>query len=247
MYNLIQYSVDSEFVIDIPIYILHLTGNEKRFLNIQNQLQKISSVNTHILLNPGYKKYKKENVNSSKLDLIHAFKYILSHANYFYPNQNILLFEDDYELNMSVEEFETYYLNIIEPFISTVDFNIYLLGCLPFITFGINYHYFALLTAGMHSVILSPKYIQHILDTDIKTISDWDTYSLKFNQRYCFYKPIFCQLFEQTENQKNWDSFYGLTKIFLYFISFLGLNKNFNSYKYFYILSIFIFCVLFIN
>ena len=247
-------TINSKVVIDIPIFIIHLTGNTQRLQNIYTQLQSISSTNTYILHNHGYKKFVMNEICNSRFDLIHAFIKIFEFCSVNHTNQNILIFEDDFELNIEPANFYKIYKNEIEPFLFKAD--LYLLGVFPFLLFG-DTHNRALLTGGMHAVIYSPKYIKKILNLKLilkadvyKHINDWDVFSLFEKSRYCYKFPLFCKKITETENYKNWVGFYGLTDIFKKLVKCYELDKNFKNYKQMYALahlSFFILMIIFFS
>ena len=77
-------------------YIIHLKGNG-RYKNIKKQLKQYSlTKNIHIVINKGYKKYKKTNIDSPAKDLIHAYMFCFEHAKQY---NNILILEDDFMID----------------------------------------------------------------------------------------------------------------------------------------------------
>lgn len=127
---------------------------------------------------------------------------------------------------------------------------IYMLGCLPFIQKPYD-NYTNVMTVGIatHACIYTHRVIQDTLQKDVQDFIDWDYYTWKTYPRYMYHEPLCYQLFPETENQQNWDSFSGLTYILLYLFKLLELDKKPEpGYKFFYNTSkiLYTFSVIFV-
>lgn len=190
-------------------YIIHLEDNG-RLNHIIKQLSEYHPTKiVYICFNKGYKKCKKQSfIINPPLDLVDCNINIFNHAKLLNYN-NILILEDDFIFNKDI--LNKKHITNINNFITSNDNFCYLLGCLPF--FMIPYFeiknpintYQYLISGGMHSVIYSEKYRNEVLNINQKKIHDWDLYSWKFiKNRYCYYKPLCYQLFNETENSNYW-------------------------------------------
>jgi len=253
-YRLEQHDFSDGFLDLDATYILHLEGNGREE-QINKQLEEYHPTNlVYILYNKGYKKCNKSlHLNESKVDLIDAFLYIFKdakHKNY----KNILILEDDFMFNSRIKDTQIQ-RNVME-FIKKKENEpmIYMLGCLPLLqkpcdkytnklTFGI----------GTHACIYTQSVIEKSLQENVQDITDWDYYTHSKYARYMYHEALCYQLFPETENQKNWHSFYGLTYFLIYIIKILQLDKQpepgyiffYNTSKVLYAMIV-IFAVLFI-
>ena len=237
-------------------YVIHLKGNN-RYENVISQLKEYRPTNdVYILLNDGYKKCNKtKNIVYPADDLIDAFFQIFKHAsekNY----ENILILEDDFIFTNKIKN-QTHIQNI-NNFLNRKkgeDF-IYYLGCIPWLfvpTFYDINTYFNMCSSGMHSVIYSKKYrelcMKRYFDAIYET-RDWDILNnLFFGKRYAYYTPLCYQLFEQTENNKNWGSFNPIFEFLAFFLkkifNSLNLDKSIEpGYSILYVFSKLLFLVL---
>ena len=67
---------------------------------------------------------------------------------------------------------------------------------------------------------------------------DWDVFINFKIYNYIYYKPLITQTFPETENQKNWPSRFGLTKLGLHIHKKIGLDKKTQpAYDYIYSIS----------
>lgn len=210
-------------------YILHLENNG-RFEHIMNQLSIYHPTKTvYIVYNKGYKKCKKKDfIKNPSTDLIDGFIHIFKHAELSNYN-NILILEDDFIFNKQIKDHVT---NINSFLIKKKDDEfIYFIGCIP--GFMIPYDFYTyqnVINVGSHAAIYSKKYRNKILNTDQKTISDWDLSSLKyFHNKFCYYKPLCYQLFIETENSKYWGYYYNVNHILfysLYLFKLLNMDRE---------------------
>lgn len=218
-------------------YIIHLDGNSERLGNINEQLSKYHPTNiVYILYNKGYKNCEKQlHLDEAKIDLIDAFLYIFKDAqqkNY----KNILILEDDFIFDKKIKD--EVVRNNITRFIKKKEGEpmIYMLGCLPFLQQPYDYHNNKLLLGiGTHACIYTKNIRDKILQEDQTKIIDWDYHTLFMYPRYLYHEPLCYQLFPETENQKDWFSFFGMKNALLYLFDVLHLDKQVNpGYSIFY-------------
>jgi hypothetical protein len=201
-------------------YIIHLEGNG-RYNDIQKQLLEYHPTNiVYILFNKGYKKSKKKSfINNSMLDLIDANLEIFKHANKK-KYKNILILEDDFIFSDKIKEIN--HQNNVNNIINNLNEEnfIYLLGCIPLILIPYDYFNYKTYSRGMHAVIFSCKYRENILKIDQTKIKDWDTFNDNIINKYTYHLPLCYQLFNYTENSKNW----GYNDIFLKILGKISLS-----------------------
>lgn len=235
-------------------YIIHLEGNGRE-QHINNQLEEYHPTNlVYILYNKGYKKCNKSlHLNEPQIDLIDAFLYIFKDAinkNY----KNILILEDDFIFNDKIKDKKAQ-TNVME-FIKKKENEpmIYMLGCLPFIQRPYDKHTNVLSCGiGTHACIYSQPLMEQVLQENKTEFTDWDYYTHSKFTRYIYHEPLCYQLFPETENQQNWESFFGLKYVLLYLIKFLQLDKKpepgytffYNTSKLLYALMV-VFIVIFV-
>jgi len=220
-------------------YIVHLEGNGREE-KIKKQLEEYHPTNlVYILYNKGYKKCKKSlHLNEPQIDLIDAFLYIFNDA-HIKNYKKVLILEDDFMFNNKIKEKQTQ-SNVMD-FIKQKENEpmIYMLGCLPFIQRPYD-KYTNVLTCGIgtHACIYSRALIEFVLQKNKTEFTDWDYYTHSTFTRYMYHEPLCYQLFPETENQNNWEEFYGLTYILLKIIKVLKLDKETEpGYTFFYNLS----------
>ena len=192
------------------IYVLTME-NSPRLANVKKQLSEyFLTKTTYIQHNKGYKKCKKtlppnREVNISYLDLSHAYLQAFKHAKE-HKFKNILVLEDDFILSPEITN--RTYIREINNFMNYVNAKggLIQLGTMPHITIKHNkYFRKCIISTGTHANIYSQKYIEHTIQNANK-IYDFDVYTNKEGNayRFCFYKPIVYQIYEQTENRKHW-------------------------------------------
>ena len=242
-------------------YVIHLKGNG-RYENVMKQLSEYCPTNdVYIVLNDGYKKCNKtKNITYPFDDLMDAFFQIFSHASEKMYD-NILILEDDFIFTSEIKN-ENHIRNI-NNFLERKrggDF-VYYIGCIPWLLVPTVYDintYINLLSTGMHSVIYSKKYRELLIKRyEMATIQvrDWDVVNNFYSKnRYVYYKPLCYQLFECTENNKNWGKgnkvYEFFANILKSFFKFMNLDKSIEpGYSILYIFSklvFYIFILLFI-
>jgi hypothetical protein len=235
-------------------YIIHLEGNGREE-KIKKQLEEYQPTNlVYILYNKGYKKCNKSlHLNEPQIDLIDAFLYIFNDA-HIKNYKNVLILEDDFIFNNKIKEKQKQ-SNVMD-FIKKKENEpmIYMLGCLPFVQRSYDKYTNALSCGiGTHACIYTKTFIEEVLQENKKEITDWDYYTFRKYARYMYHEPLCYQLFPETENQNNWESFFGLKYVLLSLIKLLQLDKKpepgytffYNSSKVLYAL-IAIFVVVFI-
>jgi hypothetical protein len=253
-YRLEQHDFSDGFLDLDATYILHLEGNGREE-HVIKQLEEYHPTNlVYILYNKGYKKCNKSlHLNESKVDLIDAFLYIFKdakHKNY----KNILILEDDFMFNSRIKD-KQIQRNVME-FIKKKENEpmIYMLGCLPLLQKPCDKYTNKLIFGiGTHACIYTQSVVEKSLQENVQDITDWDYYTHSKYVRYMYHEALCYQLFPETENQKNWHSFYGLTYFLIYIIKILHLDKQpepgyiffYNTSKVLYAMIV-IFAVLFI-
>lgn len=237
-------------------YVIHLKGNG-RYENIIKQLNEYHLTNdVYILMNDGYKKCNKtKNIVYPADDLIDAFFQIFKHASEK-KYDNILILEDDFIFTDKIKD--NNHVENINNFLNKKkgeDF-IYYIGCLPWLLVPTFYDintYYATCSTGTHSVIYSKKNRESCMkkyyDAMYET-RDWDVLNNVYSaNRYAYYRPLCYQIFENTENSRNWGSFNIIFKflavIIKYIFSLLQLDKNIEpGYSILYAFSKLLFLIL---
>jgi hypothetical protein len=229
-------------------YIIHLKGNG-RLSDINQQLEIYHPTNiVYILFNKGYKKCKKEGVDTPAKDLTDAFLTIFKDAKQKKYN-NILILEDDFMFSPKVKE--SIHIKNINHFLNkhkNSDIQ-YLLGTLPGIRMPYIYdtnHSMIFISAGTHSVVYTHSNREKILLEKKEDMlnTDWDSYSSSNNVCYGYHIPLCYQLFPDTENKKTWGSQNIFTRILgimaEYIFNCLNLDKKVEpGYSYSYTFSLF--------
>jgi len=184
-------------------YILHLEGNG-RYSVILEQLKKYKpSKSLYIVFNKGYKSGKKPiHINNAASDIIHANLEIFKHAN-SYGFGNILILEDDFTFNERVHNKDK--VNEICNFIrdKSAYSMVYTLGCTPFAGIPCTFtasHYMVIF-ATTHACIFTKLYREKSLQIDPQTIKYWDKFT---TFGYTYYQPLCYQTLPITENQRQW-------------------------------------------
>jgi hypothetical protein len=242
-------------------YIINLKGNG-RYKNIMKQLSEYHPTNdVYIVLNEGYKKCDKtKNITYPFDDLTDAFFQIFSHAS-GKGYDNILVLEDDFIFTNEIKD-ENHIRNI-NNFLKRKqgeDF-LYYIGCIPWLLIPTVYDintYINVVSSGTHSVIYSKKSRELLMkrySMITSEVRDWDLANNFYSKnRYTYYKPLCYQLFESTENSKNWGEgnkvYEFLGDILKSFFKFINLDKSIEpGYTILYVFSkliFYIFILLFI-
>ena len=223
-------------------YIIHLKGNG-RYKNVKKQLKQYAlTKNIHIVINKGYKKYKKTNIDSPAKDLIHAYMFCFDHAKQY---NNILILEDDFIIDPSLYKHKDNINTFVK---SHIDF-VYRLGCIPFVMIPYDRHTYIGVTVGSHAVIYSTSARIQLLENQNEIYKcDYDLY-LNSYFNYIYYTPVIYQLFPDTENQQSWGEFSIYIKIPGYIVKnifyLMLLDKQVNpGYDFFYFISKFIWILI---
>lgn len=225
------------------------TKRKDHFLNQLHSFKPHSKVN--ILINPGYKKVKKNMLKqSSNFDLLDAVFQIFYDAhtkNY----QNIICFEDDFffdETKFSMQDIDN-----INNYIIKHNPHIYNLGPMPHISHPDTRDYKHLISIHQgtgHGVIYSKYYRDKFMDAYVNNkITDGHCDGQFYNKiqfkKVCYYKPICFQTWPSTENKKTW-SIPLLNEI----ISMLKLDKSnvhyCKIYTFFGIIPVIVYIILFV-
>jgi hypothetical protein len=210
-------------------YIIYTLGNNNRYNNIKEELNKIKpSKKVYILENKGWRKSKKKiYITNTSKDLVDCNIHIFKHAkkkNY----DNILILEDDYIFDKKLKKNNV--IKNIEDFIlkkKNKSFSFYL-GTIPFIFLPYNLNINrGLINIYTHSIIFSKKYREKVLNYNYKNISCWDVFQNYFNYNKYYYNiPLSYQIIEETENSLNWGVPNIVRKIYLKVAYMLKANKD---------------------
>ncbi len=205
-------------------YILTMEDSPRRE-HYMNQINKyIPHKNITIQYNKGFKKCKKKLwVQNTLGDINDAYYHIFLDAlknNY----KNIIIFEDDFFFDDTINQ---YIVDDIGNFITTTPYHLYNLGRIYHISIpnlSSPSHLKLYYTASAHGVIYNRDYVYHFIKKYEKGINVqpdmvWNELSII---KYAYYKPLCFQLFEDTNNIKNWESYGYVYEI----IKFLRLNKE---------------------
>ena len=224
-------------------YVIHLKENG-RYKNVKKQLKKYSLTNkVHILVNKGYKKCIKPNIDSPAKDLIDAYMYCFTHAKQY---NTIMILEDDFIIDPTINQHTDNINNFVK---SHKDF-IYRLGCIPAIMIPYDKYNYIGLSGGTHAIMYSLSLRNELLNKKDEIYNcDYDLYLNRLTN-YIYYKPVIYQLFPTTESQENWGKFNIFAKKFAFIIikmiQLFKLDKQINpGYNFFYFISKFTWILLF--
>ena len=190
-------------------YIIHLEGNKRLDIILDQLKYYYPSKKLYILFNKGFKKCKKEEyINKPPLDVIDAFYYCFNDANKK-NYENILILEDDFIFDKKI--LERAHSNKIDKFLyeknKKKEIFIYYIGTITYLqsAFG-EYHNKLFLSVGSHSCIYPKSFIKYLLNNvPKKSLNDWDFFT-NFNfPRYKYYTPLCYQILTETENSKYWN------------------------------------------
>jgi len=211
------------------VYILTLEDSPRR----NNYMTQIEKFNIHktitIQHNKGFKNCKKKLSKQNTVnDLNDAYYHVFLNAlqnNY----KNIIVFEDDFFFDDTINQ---YIVDDIGQFITNNPYHLYNLGTtfsisIPNLSVSLSSSlchlrsYFSLVS---HSVIYNRDYVYYYIkqyEKGFKQSNDvlWLNLSII---KYIYYKPLCFQLFERTENSKNWIFSEQVFKM----IYFFKLDKN---------------------
>jgi hypothetical protein len=229
-------------------YIIHLKGNG-RYENVKKQLQEYSfTEHVHIVMNEGYKKCHKPNINSPAKDLIDAYLYCIKDAEKY---NTILILEDDFIVNKHIYE----HIDSINTFVESHTHFIYRIGCYPYVMFPYDINNYRGISGGAHAVVYSKSVRTEIESYTIDQIDDWDVFLNQLSLNYIYYTPLVYQLLPETENQKKWGDYnfilFFFGKLFIYIIKILQLDKQIEpGYSILYTIAkswIFLLCIYLIK
>jgi hypothetical protein len=200
----IEFDNYNKTLLDIDAtYIVHLENNG-RLDSVKAQLNKFRPTkDVYILHNEGYRTCEKdEYINKPALDLVDAFLYIFKDAQEK-DYKHVLVLEDDFIFNDRIRD-KTVQKNIMN-FISNRNYDIYALGRVPYLQKAYdNNTSISLYGGATHAMIYSRNCIDKTLQTDRKSIEDWDYFTGQTFRIYMYNEPLCYQLFPETENQKYW-------------------------------------------
>jgi hypothetical protein len=232
-------------------YIITMENNKLRKENIKKQLKKCIFTKTlYIVYNKGFRKCEKNLIKKkSTYDLIHCNLEIFKHSLREKYN-NVLILEDDFIIQDRILEPKN--IININSFCTINKEKIFglSLGSIPLMLFPYkSYFYKNYLSIGTQSMVYSKKYRIYLLKNTNKIYKseDWDDFINFKLDSYIYYKPLITQTFPETENQKNWPSYYGFTKLGLYINKKIELDKKSQpAYDNIYIITKVINFILFI-
>ena len=239
-------------------YIIHLENNG-RYERVRDQMKMFPTTKTIIILhNKGYKhkdKYcqKDERITTPFQDLMDAFFTIFKHAQQNYPDQNILILEDDFQFIP-----ERYHSVLIKKEVNEFinqhqdEIMMYSLGLVPMISsvslFRGESHRCAYLKMSTHSIIYTPPLRNYLLSNyfphDQKFFlelpmmyQDWDLFLEKERRitKYYYYQPICIQRFYMTQNASSHEQKsqnYFLKKFIQVYVSrFMNMHQHIKDDK----------------
>lgn len=205
------------------VYILTMEDSTRR----ENYMAQIEKYNIHrniiIQHNKGFKNCIKALAKQNTVcDLNDAYYHVFLDAlksNY----KNIIVFEDDFFFDDTINQ---YIVDDIGQFITTNPYHVYNLGSTIHLSVpnlsGLS-HLRSFFYLVSHSVIYNRDYIYYYIKNYEKGFTKSNDV-LWLNLpiiKYIYYKPLCFQLFERTENSKNWICSEQLFKI----INFVKLDK----------------------
>lgn len=212
-YKLFSQNFEKGFLddsVDIT-YIITMDNSKNRHDNIKKQLNIIAPTKKVIIVyNSGFKKCEKnyfnKRINISVEDLTYTYMYIFNDSKNY---NRILILEDDFTLIR--ENLKENDKNNINNFLLNNNPNIYYLGCIPYLINPLtlnNKNLNLFIDATTHAVVFNKNIRNKILNLYLKQkikIFDIDLLTcFKIKNKYTYYKPIYVQSFEETENKKNW-------------------------------------------
>lgn len=191
-------------------YVIHLKGNG-RYPQVEAQLNEYAfTKDVHIIINDGYKKCSKPDVDSSVKDLIDAYLFCFRDAQKY---DNVLILEDDFIVREDIRD----HTKNVNTFVRNHSDFVYRLGCNPSIMIPYDQNNYVGLSGGTHAVVYSKSMREKILQDDPDHINDWDHYITFSSLNYLYYKPLIYQLYPETENQKNWGKYNPFMKLLCLF------------------------------
>lgn len=214
-----------------------IMDNSKYENRVREQLNKYPLCkNTYLQWNQGFKNCRKNLAKQiSVTDLTDSFKTVLKNA--LDNNHNyILILEEDFIINQKIKNNEV--RNDISNFVYEYNPDIILLGSLLWSVDNcpdINFKK-ALIKTGTHAMIFNrkaiKKYYEKISSMDNEII-DIDVITNNVENMYSYKIPLIIQIYQVTDNQKNWGSHIKnefkkkiLVGILVYFIRFLGFSSS---------------------
>jgi len=210
--------------------------NSKYEEQVKNQLKRYPlSKNIYLQWNRGFKKCEKvlpEQISTA--DLTDSYKTVLRNAirnDYKF----IMILEEDFLVNKRVDDKGV--RGDIEDFMKKRDPNILLLGSILWSTGDVDGNFVEVnLKSGTHAMIINKRTINNLFFKleNSKDIIDMDLLTNKTREKYAYRIPLIVQVFEYSENQKNWGigSFKSEEErnksvpIFIFWLKLLGFSKK---------------------
>lgn len=250
-------------VID-AIYVI-LLKDSPRTESVYRQLYNLKLCKTNFIeVNQRFKKCHIPELHrqNTAYHLLYNNIQIIKHANQHNFN-NILILEDDFIFTNDITNNKI--INDLERFTTNTDFNLLLLGCIPYLSFpnfkSLKFPHI-ILSAQTHSTIFSRKGRNIVLDqynrcsgkmcviknntkqniplNQVELHDLWFNYFM--NKKYCYYKPLCFQPNSETENRKLWDDKISSFQISLFKLDTEPIRGLKKIYIVLYILNIF--CIL---
>lgn len=203
----------------VPVgYVLTLEPTIPRL--VRQQLEQCSICEKlYVVHNTSFKACHKPRVHATNVDLAYSNQVIAQHAVQHHPQQNMVIFEDDFQwifqnLNINIHKA----LRSIETFLAShpkVDH--YSLGSfwVPFeIMPTVHRHVRLTYCASIAGVIHTCQGIRKILDMDVHAEDvQMDKVLSTRNIFYTYQYPLGSQLLNETENRKSWASWINMMLI----------------------------------
>jgi GR25 family glycosyltransferase involved in LPS biosynthesis len=206
------------------VYLITMEDSPRRE-HYMNQINKyIPHKNITIQYNKGFKLCKKNLLKQNTMyDINDAYYHVFLNVlqnNY----KNIIIFEDDFFFDDTINQ---YIVDDIGKFITNTPYHLYNLGRIYHVSVPnllSPSHLKVYYTASAHGVIYNRDYAYYFIKKYEKGIYQqpditWNELSVI---KYTYYKPLCFQLFENTENIQNWESYDYIKPI----IKFLRLDKE---------------------
>lgn len=225
--------------IDIT-YIITMEDSVERHQHILNELKKHKPTKKVVIVyNKGFKKCLKRDkcgkINISYADLMHAVMHIFDISK---NKDNILILEDDFIFNTNTREND---INSINNFLIKNNPIIYSLGSVHWLCSLFNFIHKRLYIKGASHAMIYSKKGRYLLKQQFESCKDVnkdiDLLTCFQKNTYGYYKNIYAQTFEETENRKNWSKnikYFDLkifVKCLIYIHKIFGLENKHNIHN----------------
>ena len=192
--------------------------NSSRNETIIKEINKIKPTKKVIIVyNTSYKHCEKKlygkKINKSSIDLLYTVKYIFDRSTQY---NNILILEDDAKFSEDI--FDIKHIKNIETFIKKNSFNTYSLGSVEMIGSIWGTHRKLFLKGGTHAMIYSKNFRKNFNKYKYSDIEHATNYPYNTNG-WRYYKVLVGQIFDKTENSKNWAFVLGIFQPIAYYFT----------------------------